>query len=218
MNVRAMARPRVLQHAGRAIALALLAAIFVASASPASAWESYWQQPASPVPVIDAHFEYVPFTWGWFPEPSDFTEQVAIAAEGRASMAPDLPKSSLGDVIVSTALAYVGYPYVYAGAGPGGFDCSGFTQYIIGITAGIWMPHAVESQAGSAGEWVNYGEWQPGDLIYFQNTYRAGVSHAAIYIGDGLIVHAENESTGVTIDSIYSSYYGPRYWGALRIR
>ena len=79
------------------------------------------------------------------------------------------------------------------------------------------MSHAVESQAGSAGSWVNYGEWQPGDLIYFQNTYRAGISHAAIYIGDGLIVHAENESTGVTIDSIYSGYYGPRYWGAYRI-
>ncbi len=217
MNVRALARPRALQRAGRAIAMALLAAVFVASVSPAGAWESYWQEPAPPTPPIDAHLENVPFTWVGFSEPNDFTEHIALDAQLKASMAPALPKSSLGDVIVSTALAYVGYPYVYAGAGPGGFDCSGFTQFIIGITTGIWMPHAVESQAGSAGAWVNYGEWQPGDLIYFQNTYRAGVSHAAIYIGDGLIVHAENESTGVTIDSIYSSYYGPRYWGALRI-
>ena len=219
MEVRAWARPRVLQHAGRAIAVALLAATFIVSASPAGAWDGFWRQPAPPSPPVDAHLENVPFTWVGFGELSEYAESVAVEeAEHQleASMAPALPQSSLGDVIASTALAYVGYPYAYGGADPGGFDCSGFTQYIVGITTGIWMPHAVESQAGSAGTWVNYGEWMPGDLIYFQNTYRAGVSHAAIYIGDGMIVHAENESTGVTIDSIYSSYYGPRYWGAVR--
>ncbi|MGD9710844.1 MAG: C40 family peptidase [Thermomicrobiales bacterium] len=217
---RAWARPRVLQHAGRAIAVALLAAIFLASASPAGAWQSYWQQPAPPASPVEANLGNVPFTWVGFDSPSDFSERIALsgAATGlKASMAPPVGPSATGDTIASTALAYVGYPYVYAGAGPGGFDCSGFTQYIVGITTGIWMSHAVEAQAGAAGTWVDYGNWQPGDLIYFQNTYRAGISHAAIYIGDGLIVHAENESTGVTIDSIYSSYYGPRYWGAYRI-
>jgi cell wall-associated NlpC family hydrolase len=136
--------------------------------------------------------------------------------QAKESLVPE-PAPSYGSLIANTALGYVGYPYVYAGAGPYGFDCSGFTQYIVGITTGIWISHAVEAQPYSAGTWVNYGEWQPGDLIFFQNTYRAGISHVGIYIGDGQIVHAENESTGVTIDSIYSSYYGPRYWGAVRI-
>jgi cell wall-associated NlpC family hydrolase len=207
--------------------MALLAAIFLASATPAAAWESYWQRqlPAEPTTSTTSELappvlENIPFTWSGFRDLNQFELNIASTSAAKqleASMAPALPQSSAGEVIASTALGFVGYPYVYAGAGPGGFDCSGFTQYIVGITTGIWMSHAVEAQAGSAGVWVDYGAWQPGDLIYFQNTYRAGVSHAAIYIGYGLIVHAENESTGVTIDSIYSSYYGPRYWGAFRI-
>ena len=154
-----------------------------------------------------------------FDTPNEYSQHIAAdeAAMLKANVAAAVPQSSVGELIASTALAYLGYPYAYGGAGAGGFDCSGFTQYVVGISTGIWMAHAVEAQAGSAGTWVDYGEWQPGDLVYFQNTYRAGISHAAIYIGDGLIIHAENESTGVTIDSIYSSYYGPRYWGAYRV-
>lgn len=124
---------------------------------------------------------------------------------------------AVGPTIVAIAMSYLGYPYVAGGAGPGGFDCSGFTQFVVGAATGIWISHAVEAQPYSAGVWVDYGNWQPGDLIFFQNTYRAGISHAAIYIGDGMIIHAENEGSGVTIDSIYSSYYGPRYWGAVRV-
>jgi cell wall-associated NlpC family hydrolase len=57
----------------------------------------------------------------------------------------------------------------------------------------------------------------PGDLIFFQNTYAAGVSHVGIYIGDGLFIHAENPSTGVTISSVYSGYYAGHYWGSTRL-
>jgi cell wall-associated NlpC family hydrolase len=128
-----------------------------------------------------------------------------------------LAAPAAGPTIVSIAMSYLGYPYVAGGASPSGFDCSGFTQYVVGMATGIWISHAVEAQPYSAGAWVDYGNWQPGDLIFFQNTYRAGISHAAIYIGDGQIVHAENEGSGVTIDSIYSDYYAPRYWGAIRI-
>jgi cell wall-associated NlpC family hydrolase len=128
-----------------------------------------------------------------------------------------LAAPAVGPTIVSIAMSYLGYPYVAGGASPSGFDCSGFTQYVVGMATGIWISHAVEAQPYSAGAWVDYGNWQPGDLIFFQNTYRAGISHAAIYIGDGQIVHAENEGSGVTIDSIYSDYYAPRYWGAIRI-
>jgi cell wall-associated NlpC family hydrolase len=128
-----------------------------------------------------------------------------------------LAAPAAGPTIVSIAMSYLGYPYVSGGNSPSGFDCSGFTQYVVGMATGIWISHAVEAQPYSAGTWVDYGDWQPGDIIFFQNTYRAGISHAAIYIGDGQIIHAENEGSGVTIDSIYSSYYAPRYWGAVRI-
>jgi cell wall-associated NlpC family hydrolase len=122
----------------------------------------------------------------------------------------------VGDAIVQFAKSYLGYPYVWAGNGPYGFDCSGFTQFVILNTLGIDIGHAVEGQP-YMGAWVDYGNWQPGDLIFFQNTYRAGISHVGIYLGDGLFIHAENPGTGVTISSLYSDYYGPRYWGATRV-
>jgi cell wall-associated NlpC family hydrolase len=127
---------------------------------------------------------------------------------------PAMPTSN-GASIVEFALAYVGYPYAWAGNSPAGFDCAGFAQFVILNVLGVNIGHAIEGQP-AAGAWVDWGAWEPGDLVFFQNTYRAGLSHVGIYIGDGLFVHAENEGTGVTISSMYSDYYGPRYWGAVR--
>lgn len=121
-----------------------------------------------------------------------------------------------GQPIVDFALSYLGYPYAAGGNSPYGFDCSGFTQFVILNTLGIDIGHAVEGQPA----WGSYVEWdalQPGDLVFFQNTYRAGISHASIYIGDGQIIHAENDVTGVTVSWVWSDYYGPRYWGARRL-
>jgi cell wall-associated NlpC family hydrolase len=129
---------------------------------------------------------------------------------------PAPPQPTAGEAIVGFALGYVGYPYVYAGNSPAGFDCSGFTQWVILNTLGIDIGHGLEGQPG-AGAWIDWGAWLPGDLIFFQNTYQAGLSHVGIYIGDGLFVHAENEGTGVVISSIYSDYYGTRYWGSVRV-
>jgi cell wall-associated NlpC family hydrolase len=132
-------------------------------------------------------------------------------------VAPVAPQAdSNGDIIVGFALSYVGYPYVWAGNTPAGFDCSGFTEFVVLNTLGFDIGHGIEGQPG-AGAWVDWGSWQPGDLVLFQNTYRAGLSHVGIYVGDGLFVHAENEGTGVVVSSMYSDYYGPRYWGAVRV-
>lgn len=124
--------------------------------------------------------------------------------------------SGTGQAIADFALGYVGYPYVWAGNTPAGFDCSGFTQYVIMNTVGIDIGHGVPGQTGY-GTWVDWDAWQPGDLVFFANTADAGISHVGIYIGDGQFVHAENESTGVTISSIYSDYYSGHYYGATRI-
>jgi cell wall-associated NlpC family hydrolase len=124
--------------------------------------------------------------------------------------------SGSGQAIVDFALGYVGSPYVAAGNTPDGFDCSGFTQYVIMNTLGIDIGHGVPGQTGY-GAWVDWDAWQPGDLVFFANTYDAGISHVGIYIGDGQFVHAENESTGVTISSVYSDYYSGHYYGAYRI-
>jgi cell wall-associated NlpC family hydrolase len=133
----------------------------------------------------------------------------------------DMPETesavpAIGDSIVAFALQYVGYPYVWAGNTPAGFDCSGFTQFVILNTIGIDIGHGLGGQPG-AGAWVDAGALLPGDLVFFQNTYQPGLSHAGIYIGDGLFVHAENEGTGVVVTALWSDYYGSRFWGAVRV-
>jgi cell wall-associated NlpC family hydrolase len=64
---------------------------------------------------------------------------------------------------------------------------------------------------------VSQSDLQPGDLVFFQNTYTWGLSHVGIYIGNGQFIHAENESTGVVISNLSSSYYASRWYGARRI-
>lgn len=120
-----------------------------------------------------------------------------------------------GQFIVDFAMQYLSYPYVYAGNGPSGFDCSGFTQFVLLNTLGINIGHASGGQYGS-GAWVDAGDLLPGDEVFFANTYGEGVSHTGIYIGDGQFIHAENESTGVCISWLWNDYYSSHYCGANR--
>ena len=104
--------------------------------------------------------------------------------------------SAGGQQIASFAQQYLGYPYAYAGEGPYAFDCSGFTKFVILNTVGIDITHDMFTQVGM-GQSVGESELQPGDLVFFANTFRPGLSHAGVYVGGGQFVHAENESTGV---------------------
>jgi cell wall-associated NlpC family hydrolase len=122
---------------------------------------------------------------------------------------------AVGQQIVDFAMQFQGYPYVYAGEGPYAFDCSGFTMFVINNTLGIGVPHdmAVQYQMGRA---VSRDELQPGDLVFFANTIQPGMSHDGIYIGGGQFIHAETESSGVTISDLASEYYSSRWYGAVR--
>lgn len=121
--------------------------------------------------------------------------------------------SANGGSIVDRALSFVGTKYVYGGSSTSGFDCSGFTKYIY-AGSGISIPRSSYSQF-SSGSKVSKDNLQPGDLVFF-STYAAGASHVGIYIGGGRFVHASNPSSGVKIDGINDSFYGPRYLGARR--
>jgi len=121
-----------------------------------------------------------------------------------------------GQAVADFAMGFVGFPYVYAGAGPDAFDCSGFTMYVVQQTLGIDITHDMFTQIGM-GQSVGRGELQPGDLVFFENTFRPGLSHNGVYIGGGQFVHAENESTGVRVSDINSDYYSSRFYGAVRI-
>jgi cell wall-associated NlpC family hydrolase len=139
-----------------------------------------------------------------------------FSADGAAEQVAAAQDAS-GQSIADFALQFQGYPYVWAGNTPAGFDCSGFTQYVILNTVGIDIGHGTAGQM-NYGAWVDWGAWEPGDLVYFAGTWDAGISHTGVYIGDGMFIHAENESTGVTISSLYSDYYAGHYYGAIRVR
>jgi cell wall-associated NlpC family hydrolase len=67
-----------------------------------------------------------------------------------------------------------------------------------------------------AGPRINRANLQPGDLVFFQNTYKSGLSHVGIYIGGGRFINAEDVGKGVRVASLNDSYWGPRYFGASR--
>ena len=121
--------------------------------------------------------------------------------------------SGSGAAVVAKAKSYIGYKYVYGGSSPStGFDCSGFTSYIY-KQFGVSLNRTAAGQY-SNGTAVSRANLQPGDLVMFG---KSGINHVGIYIGGGMIVHAENSSTGVTTDTINSGYYNNNYVGARRI-
>lgn len=115
--------------------------------------------------------------------------------------------------VMSTALSYLGTPYVFGGSSPSGFDCSGYVQYVF-ANAGISLPRTADVQF-DVGTPVDKSDLQPGDMVFF-STYEPGPSHVGIYIGDGNFIHAS--STGcVKITPLNKQYYIDAYLGARRV-
>jgi len=118
------------------------------------------------------------------------------------------------DSLLPLAKKYVGVPYQFGGSSEKGFDCSGFTRYVLGqLDIKLARTAADQFKQGKA---VKKKELRVGDLVFFE-TYKKGASHAGIYIGDNRFIHADS-SKGVTISKLDDpSYWGPRYIGARRV-
>ena len=135
-----------------------------------------------------------------------------------ALMGRDMPEISRGSSyisrrVISTAMQYIGVPYVFGGTTPYGFDCSGFVQYVF-AHAGISLPRTADVQY-EVGLPISTADLMPGDAVFF-TTYTYGASHVGIYLGDGNFIHASS-SRGVTISSLSSAYYSTHYIGARRM-
>ena len=124
--------------------------------------------------------------------------------------------SGSGSALANTAGDYIGIPYIWAGVTPNGFDCSGFTYYLMTSILGYDFPRETERQMESGFE-VGIGELQPGDLIFFQNTYTWGLSHVGIYIGNGQMISASGEHGGVGVNNLNDPYWSARYLTARRV-
>ena len=126
------------------------------------------------------------------------------------------PTHRVGARIASVALSYVGYRYAYVGDTPAtGFSCTGFVHWVYS-QFGYDTPEDLGVLSYSYPH-IAPADMQPGDVLLFANTFHAGLSHAAIYIGGGQMVGADNFSVGVHVDAVYDGYFGPRFVGAIRI-
>lgn len=112
---------------------------------------------------------------------------------------PDVSASGRAGAAIAYAMAQVGKAYVYGAAGPNAFDCSGLTM-MAWAQAGVSLPHSSAAQYASGGPRIARSDLQPGDLVFFYNP----ISHVDIYIGNGMVVGAQNPSDGVRVVSLDS--------------
>jgi cell wall-associated NlpC family hydrolase len=108
---------------------------------------------------------------------------------------PPYPSFSLAQVF-SVAQQYIGTPYVYGGASPAGFDCSGYVMYVY-AQFGISLPHSVSGQA-ALGKRISIADAQPGDVVIMNG-------HDGFYAGNGNIMDAPDTGRSISIRPIWTS-------------
>ena len=150
---------------------------------------------------------------GWYQIEDGYisAEYVVLVDEAEAS------KASLGQEIADYALQFVGYPYVYGGSSPSGFDCSGFTSYVY-RQFGYSLNRSAANQLDN-GTPVSMSELQPGDLVLFKKagTGSKRASHVGLYIGNNQFVHASTSTVGVIVSSLSEAYYTTGFVGGRRL-
>ena len=177
----------------------------------------YTEAPETEAPETDAPYTEAPETEAPETEAPEtdapYTEAPETDAPYTEAPETEAPASdsSVGQEIANYAVQFVGNPYVYGGTSlTNGADCSGFTQSVM-ANFGIYIARTAADQA-YGGTSVSVSDIQPGDLLFYSDG--SGISHVALYIGGGQIVHAATESQGIIISSY--NYDSPvcaaRYW------
>lgn len=162
--------------------------------------------------------------WAWISsdflkvENVDLIPAISVTADQTIEERPQEVKVSrsgeAGRDIVEFSKRFLGTKYVWGGASPSGFDCSGYTSYIM-KQYGVSINRVAADQAKN-GTHVEKSDLEVGDLVFF-NTSGSGISHAGIYIGDGQFIHASSARSTVLISSLSEGYYNQRYVTARRV-
>ncbi len=136
---------------------------------------------------------------------ADAGVEISTSADG--SEAPLPPSKYTG--VVGVAMQYLGVPYVWGGASPSGFDCSGFVMYVF-AQIGVSLPHHAASQY-SYGIPVPRDQLEAGDLVFFD-----GLGHVGIYVGGGQFIHSPHTGDVVRISTM-DGWYDSGFVGARRL-
>ena len=131
-----------------------------------------------------------------------------------AFVTPNVPTNTLGGQAVAIAYRFLGVPYVWAGASPSGFDCSGLTMYVWG-QLGIKLGHYTGFQFYE-GRRVPRDQLEPGDLVFFHANSAGVPQHEGMYVGNGSFIQAPQTGDVVKISSLFEARYALSYVGAVR--
>ena len=124
-------------------------------------------------------------------------------------------EKTIGERIADRAKQYLDVPYVYGGASPNGFDCSGLMYYVYG-QFDYTLKRGATGQYLNNGKSVSKSKLKPGDLLFFYDS-AGDIGHVGMYVGDGQFIHASSSKGKVVIADLYTDYYDGVYAGARRI-
>ncbi|MBT2581464.1 C40 family peptidase [Planococcus sp. ISL-109] len=130
----------------------------------------------------------------------------AAAAPAPVQVSNPAPAASKAGQVISIARTQLGVPYTWGGSTTSGFDCSGYLFYVYN-RAGITIPRT--NTIGYYASSFTVSSPQPGDLVFFKNTYRPGISHVGIFIGNNSFIHAGGNRVQIT--SLNDSYWGKHF-------
>jgi LysM repeat protein len=193
-------------------------AVTPAKPQPSQDAASYTVVPGDSLSLIAIKFDVsVAELKSWNGLNSDFIRvgQV-LSVKGKASSevtppSQSNPSSFSVDRLLSEAKSHMGTPYVWGGSSVGGFDCSGYIYYVY-KQAGLSINRLSSEGYYSRSYYISSP--QPGDLVFFENTYKKGISHLGIYLGNNQFIHAGDN--GVQITSLDNSYWKSKFDGFKR--
>ena len=143
---------------------------------------------------------------GWYKSDDGYYVKASYTSDTKPEPTP-VPTSSYDSSsedwsdFASYIRSFIGCRYVYGGASPDGFDCSGFVMYCYQTYYNISLPHGATSQSYCGYE-VSLDEIQVGDIICFDKNNDGTMEHSALYVGNGKYVHAQSTATGVVESSM----------------